>query len=386
MSSDFETAAMQFDIQEIEYFEDLELKLELLIGIYEFGFERPSSIQAKALKPLVMGRDLIAQAPSGTGKSSAFVISTLQAIDTSFNSCQALVLTPTREISQQIAFLLKQIGERVGVLSCAFVGGTSNHERRAALEAGVQVAVGTPGCVLDMITRKVLKSDKIELLIIDEADEVLARGFGEQVNLILALLKDNVQLSMFASSMPKEVTKLAAKFMTDPIKVLVRNEEMILEGIRQYYVAIELEDWKFDTLCNLIDAGDYSQMTIYVRTDHRVDLLSTMMTAHDLNVVSIHSGMEQTQLNMNLRDFRSGCSRLLVTTDRMRVGQCGFKVNYDMPTCFEAYLRRIGRSGWYGWRGIAINFVHPSDSPSVKEIEKYFLTTVRELPQDVSNL
>jgi len=372
----------------IESFEDMSLREELLRGIFSYGFEKPSIIQQKGIRPIILGRDTIAQAQSGTGKTATFAISMLQLIDTSITRCQALILAPTRELAQQIHRVISQLGEFMGVRAHACIGGTVIREDIRILERGVHVVVGTPGRVFDMMSRKHLQTNYFRLFILDEADEMLSRGFKDQIKEIFALLPGNIQCALFSATMPNEILQITEEFMRDPVRILVKNEELTLEGIKQYYIAIEREDWKFDTLCDLYENLDIQQAIIYANTRRKVEQLTTSMTEKDFVVSAMHGEMEQGERELIMREFRSGSTRVLITTDLLARGidvqQVSLVINFDMPTNYENYLHRIGRSGRFGRKGVAINFVTEQDAHVLKDLEQHYNNQIKVLPDDVS--
>eukprot|EP00359_Climacostomum_virens_P005830 CAMPEP_0204902818 /NCGR_PEP_ID=MMETSP1397-20131031/3895_1 /ASSEMBLY_ACC=CAM_ASM_000891 /TAXON_ID=49980 /ORGANISM="Climacostomum Climacostomum virens, Strain Stock W-24" /LENGTH=390 /DNA_ID=CAMNT_0052071377 /DNA_START=5 /DNA_END=1177 /DNA_ORIENTATION=+ len=374
----------------IESFEDMSLREELLRGIFSYGFEKPSIIQQKGIRPIILGRDTIAQAQSGTGKTATFAISMLQLIDTSITRCQALILAPTRELAQQIHRVISQLGEFMGVRAHACIGGTVIREDIRILERGVHVVVGTPGRVFDMMSRKHLQTNYFRLFILDEADEMLSRGFKDQIKEIFALLPGNIQCALFSATMPNEILQITEEFMRDPVRILVKNEELTLEGIKQYYIAIEREDWKFDTLCDLYENLDIQQAIIYANTRRKVEQLTTSMTEKDFVVSAMHGEMEQGERELIMREFRSGSTRVLITTDLLARGidvqQVSLVINFDMPTNYENYLHRIGRSGRFGRKGVAINFVTEQDAHVLKDLEQHYNTQIEELPDDVGEI
>jgi len=374
----------------IESFDDMNLKEQLLRGIYSYGFERPSVIQQKGIKPIILSRDTIAQAQSGTGKTATFTIGLLQNIDTTVRQCQALILAPTRELAQQINRVVNQIGDYMKVRCHSCIGGTVVKEDIRILEQGVHVVVGTPGRVFDMMQRKHLSTNYLKLFILDEADEMLSRGFKEQIQEIFQLLPGSIQCCLFSATMPPDILKLTEDFMRDPIKILVKKDELTLEGIKQYYIAIEKEEWKFDTLCDLYENLDIAQAIIYSNTRRRVETLSTQLQERDFVVSYMHGDMDQTQRELIMREFRTGSTRVLITTDLLARGidvqQVSLVINYDMPANFENYLHRIGRSGRFGRKGVAINFVTENDAQLLKDLESHYNTQIVEMPSELSEV
>ncbi|CAF2665870.1 unnamed protein product [Rotaria sp. Silwood2] len=219
----------------------MNLREPLLRGIYGFGFERPSAIQQRAIKPCILGHDVIAQAQSGTGKTATFTISILQRIDVNFKDCQALILAPTRELAQQIQKVVLALGDYMSVTCHACIGGNKVQDDIKRLESGVQVVVGTPGRVYDMLQRRALQSKNIKMLVLDEADEMLKEGFKEQIYNIFMLMPENIQTILLSATMPSDILQVTTKFMTDPIKILVKKEELTLDGIQQFYIDIQRE-------------------------------------------------------------------------------------------------------------------------------------------------
>jgi translation initiation factor 4A len=374
----------------VESFDDMGLKDQLLRGIYSYGFERPSVIQQKGIKPIILGRDTIAQAQSGTGKTATFTIGLLQAIDTSVRQCQSLILAPTRELAQQITRVVGQIGDYMKIKCHACIGGTVVREDIRILEQGVHVVVGTPGRVFDMMQRKHLSTNYLKIFILDEADEMLSRGFKEQIQEIFQLLPGTIQCCLFSATMPPDILRLTEEFMRDPIKILVKKDELTLEGIKQYYIAIEKEEWKFDTLCDLYENLDIAQAIIYSNTRRRVETLATQLQERDFVVSFMHGDMEQGQRELIMREFRTGSTRVLITTDLLARGidvqQVSLVINYDMPTNYENYLHRIGRSGRFGRKGVAINFVTEVDAQMLKDLETHYNTHIEEMPSDLSEV
>ncbi|CAF3855338.1 unnamed protein product [Rotaria magnacalcarata] len=328
----------------VEEFDRMNLREQLLRGIYSYGFERPSAIQQTAIKPCILGHDVIAQAQSGTGKTATFSISVLQRIDLQSKECQALILAPTRELAQQIQKVVLAIGDYMGVTCLACIGGGSVQEDIRRLQSGVNIVVGTPGRVYDMLDRSALRSKHIKMLVLDEADEMLKEGFKDQIYNIFMKMPSNIQTVILSATMPKEVLDVTTKFMTDPIKILVKKDEITLEGIHQFYVDVQLE----------------------------------------------YGNMDQAERNTIMNAFRSGSSRVLIATDLMARGidvqQVNLVVNYDLPTNRENYIHRIGRSGRFGRKGASINFVTNDDRSIMRSIEQFYNTRIQEMPANIADL
>merc|ERR1712134_213505 len=373
-----------------ETFDDMELREDLLRGIYAYGFEKPSAIQQKAVKPMMLGRDVIAQAQSGTGKTATFAVGTLQKIDLQLKHCQALILAPTRELAQQIQKVVIALGDYMDLQGHACVGGTAVRDDIRTLQAGVHVVVGTPGRVYDMINRRALRLDNINQFFLDEADEMLSRGFKDQIYDIFKFLPETVQVCLFSATMPLDVLEVTQRFMRDPVRILVKKDELTLEGIKQFYIAVDKEEWKLDTLCDLYETLTITQAIIYCNTRRKVDWLQEEMQKRDFTVSCMHGDMDQRERDIIMREFRTGSSRVLITTDLLARGidvqQVSLVINFDLPTNRENYIHRIGRSGRFGRKGVAINFLTEGDVRYLRDIEQFYTTEILEMPMNVADL
>jgi translation initiation factor 4A len=373
-----------------ESFDEMNLHENLLRGIYAHGFEKPSAIQQKGIVPFTKGLDVIQQAQSGTGKTATFCSGVLNNLDYSLMETQALVLAPTRELAQQIEKVMRALGDYLQVKCHACVGGTSVREDARILGAGVHVVVGTPGRVFDMLRRRCLRADSIKMFVLDEADEMLSRGFKDQIYDIFQLLPPKLQVGVFSATLPPEALEITRKFMNKPVRILVKRDELTLEGIKQFYVNVDKEEWKLDTLCDLYETLAITQSVIFANTRRKVDWLTDKMRERDHTVSATHGDMDQNTRDVIMREFRSGSSRVLITTDLLARGidvqQVSLVINYDLPTQPENYLHRIGRSGRFGRKGVAINFVSKDDERQLQDIQKFYNTTVEELPSNVADL
>jgi translation initiation factor 4A len=371
-------------------FDDMNLKDDLLRGIYAYGFEKPSAIQQRAIMPILAGHDTIAQAQSGTGKTATFSISVLQQIDLKVNRCQALILAPTRELAQQIQKVVSALGDFLNVASHACVGGTLVRDDIRILKEGVQVVVGTPGRVYDMINRQILVLSACRMFVLDEADEMLSRGFKDQIYDVFQFMPQTIQVCLLSATMPEEILEITHRFMRNPIRILVKKDELTLEGIKQFYIGVEREDWKLETLSDLYETLTITQAIIYCNTRRKVDWLTDKMGQRDFTVSSMHGDMNGQERELIMKEFRSGSSRVLITTDLLARGidvqQVSLVINYDMPGNRENYIHRIGRSGRFGRKGVAINFVTNDDVRAMREIEAFYNTQIEEMPMNVADL
>lgn len=383
----FETSA---EVQVASTFDAMGLKEDLLRGVYAYGFEKPSAIQQRAIIPVIRGRNVIAQAQSGTGKTATFSIGILQRIDTNIRDTQALILSPTRELAQQIQKVVLALGDYMSVLCHACIGGTSIGEDIKKLDYGQHIVSGTPGRVFDMIRRRNLRTRHIKMLVLDEADEMLDRGFKEQIYDVYRYLPPATQVVIVSATLPHEVLEITHKFMTDSIRILVKRDELTLEGIKQFFVAVEKEEWKFDTLCDLYDTLTITQAVIFCSTRKKVEWLADKMRKANFTVSMIHGDMPQKERDAIMNEFRSGTSRVLIATDILARGidvqQVSLVINYDLPINRELYIHRIGRSGRFGRKGVAINFATNEDIKILRDIEQFYSTQIDEMPMNVTDL
>jgi len=374
----------------VDDFDKMNLHENLLRGIYAYGFERPSAIQSRAIVPCVRGHDVIAQAQSGTGKTATFAISLMQRINIDVRETQGLVLAPTRELAQQIQKVVDALGDYLEVDCHACIGGTSLAVDIRRLEAPPHIVVGTPGRVKDMIERKHLKTKCIKMFVLDEADEMLNRGFKDQIYEIFRNMNSDTQAILLSATMPTEVLEVTKKFMRDPVEILVKKDELTLEGIKQFFVNVEKEAWKYDTLCDLYEAISITQAVIFCNTRRRVDDLTRHLRDKKFTVSAMHGDMDQKQRDCIMKEFRTGSSRVLITTDLLARGidvqQVSLVINFDLPKNRENYIHRIGRSGRFGRKGVAINFVTSESERVMKDIETYYNTQIEEMPMNIADL
>jgi len=371
-------------------FDVMGLREDLLRGIYAYGFEKPSAIQQRAIIPIIKGRDVIAQSQSGTGKTAVFCIGILQTVDMRTTQLQALAISPTRELAEQSQKVLLALGDYISVQCHCCIGGRSIGEDIRRLEGGVQVVSGTPGRVFDMIRRRHLKTKHLKMFVIDEADEMLNRGFKEQIYDVYRYLPPEIQVVLVSATMPQEILDMTKKFMNKPVRVLVKRDELTLEGIKQFFVAVEREEWKFDTLCDLYDTLTITQAVIFCNTRRKVDWLTAKMREANFTVSAMHGDMPQKERDAIMQEFRSGGSRVLIATDvwgrGLDVQQVSLVICYDLPNNRELYIHRIGRSGRFGRKGVAINFVKEDDVRILRDIEQYYSTQIDEMPMNVADL
>ena len=370
-------------------FDTLNLNDNLLRGIYSYGFENPSKIQQLAIPKIVEGKDLIAQAQSGTGKTGAFVIGVLNKINIEEKSTQVLILSPTHELVHQISEVVKELSSYMDISFMKVLGGTNMNECRKGLESNPQIIIGTPGRVLDMIQKQCLFTEKLNTLVFDEADEILSYGFKESIYHIVQYMSQGAQICLFSATIPEEVLELTEKFMNNPEKILVKKEQLTLEGITQFYINIRVNEWKFDVLKDLYDTINISQCIIYINSKNKLMDVYNNLTRENFPVSYIHGELTSAERKDVMEKFRGGQSRILLSTDLLSRGidvqQLSLVINFDLPKSKETYIHRIGRSGRYGRKGVAINLITDRDIQSMKEIESFYDTQITEMPNNIAD-
>ena len=391
MEQEVMTQNIEEDLNElVDNFDDMDLNDDLLRGIYSMGFEEPSSIQKRAIMPIHKShRDVIVQAQSGTGKTATFSIGTLQKLNLEIKKPQTIVLSPTRELAEQTHRVCKDLSIYLKKLKVSLsIGGTQVSENISEIKSGCQLVIGTPGRVFDMLKRNVIEPDFIRTLVIDEADEMLSSGFLEQIHDILVTIPKDAQIILVSATMPTEVLDITNKFMNNPRKILVKQEELTLEGISQYYINVEQEQWKIDVIMDIYKSVAISQCVIFCNSKKKVEWVSNQMTEKKFPVESIHGDMTSKERSNIMQRFRSGSARVLITTDLLARGidvqQVSLVINYDIPTNKENYIHRIGRSGRFGRKGVAINFRVDSDAHLLQEIKQFYCTEIEEMPSNIA--
>ena len=376
----------------INSWDELEIDSLLLRGIYSYGFEVPSIIQQQAIKPLIMGKDIVVQAQSGTGKTATFTIGALANVDVKDNNTQVLVLSPTKELTIQTAKVFTGLGTMMeGLRVQALYGGSVVEEGSAfSNKKTPHVICGCPGRVFDMMRRSRISSKKIKLVILDEADEMLSAGFKEQVYNIFQYFSSTIQVDLVSATIPDSINDIIDKIMRNPVRISVKREMLTLEGIAQYYVAVDDDRQKYATLKDLYSLISISSSIIYCNSVKRVQDLYEAMKEDDFSVCRIHSGMDKEERAKAFDDFRVGRTRVLissnVTARGIDIQQVSVVVNFDIPKCVNVYLHRIGRSGRWGRKGIGINMITRRDVAKLKEIEQHYATQISEMPSNLDFL
>ncbi|KAA3677237.1 ATP-dependent RNA helicase [Paragonimus westermani] len=403
------------DVTSYPTFASMGIRLELLKGIYKYGFDKPSVIQQKSIRQIIDGRDVIAQydlcnlltdfscrAQSGTGKTATFSIGTLHNVCHELRKVQVLVLAPTRELANQIHQVMSALSDYLPIRCVACCGGRSNvAEMSRELSKGAHVVVGTPGRVLDLICQGSLRLDSLRSLVLDEADEMLNRGLREQLDKIYRRLPSSdplgnpsgraTQVVVVSATMPLEHLRVIHQFTNNPVHILVPRDELTLSGLHQFYIDVGAEEWKFEALGDLFASVCVPQTVVFVNTRHKVDWLSAQLRRDSFTVESVHGDLDQTVRETVMDRFRSGASRILVSSDiwarGIDVQQVGLVVNYDLPASPSDYLHRIGRSGRFGRRGLAISLTAgPEDQKRLATIARYYKVLIHPAPAALDKL
>lgn len=367
----------------------MDLKMDLLRGIYAYGFENPSDIQSKSIPLMLKGVDLISQAQSGMGKTGAFSIGTLQRIDCDSNTLQAVLLAPTHELVKQTVAVIRSIGSMFpNLIVKSLIGGTSIQDDAAEIkEKCPQIVVGCAGRVYDMFRRKYISPKHVKMIVMDEADEMLSFGFKDQIYNILNCLDPKVQIALFSATLQRDIIEITQQFMKEPETIRIEAEKLNLECIQQYYIAMRNDGDKYDTLKDLFSSITVSQCIIYCNSVKRVADLHSAMNEEGFAVGCIHSSMTKTERHDEFMKFKQGAYRVLISSNitarGIDVQQVSVVINFDIAKDPHTYLHRIGRSGRWGRKGMAINFVTPHDINKMRKLEQYYNISINELPATI---
>jgi len=367
-------------------FKDYFLKRELLMGIYEKGFERPSPIQEEAIPIALAGKDILARAKNGTGKTGSFLIPALERVDSEKNAIQSLILVPTRELALQTSQVCKELGKHIkGLEVMVTTGGTNLRDDIVRLDKPIHILVATPGRVKDLAERKVADLSQCVYIVMDEADKLLSPEFQEPIETLLTFCHPQRQILLFSATFPITIKAFADKNLKDPYEINLM-ESLTLKGVTQYYAFVE-EKQKIHCLYTLFKKLDINQSIIFCNSVNRVQLLAKRITQLGFSCFYIHSKMIQAHRNRVFHDFRNGACRNLVSSDLFTRGidipAVNVVVNFDFPKNAETYLHRIGRSGRFGHLGLAINLLTYEDRFNLYKIEKELNTEIQPIPATI---
>ncbi|CAH8323833.1 unnamed protein product [Eruca vesicaria subsp. sativa] len=366
-------------------FEDYFLKRELLMGIYEKGFERPSPIQEESIPIALTGRDILARAKNGTGKTAAFCIPVLEKIDQDNNVIQAVIIVPTRELALQTSQVCKELGKHLKIQVMVTTGGTSLKDDIMRLYQPVHLLVGTPGRILDLTKKGVCVLKDCSVFAMDEADKLLSQEFQPSVEHLISFLPENRQILMFSATFPVTVKYFKDRFLTNPY-IINLMDELTLKGITQFYAFVE-ERQKIHCLNTLFSKLQINQSIIFCNSVNRVELLAKKITELGYSCFYIHAKMLQDHRNRVFHDFRNGACRNLVCTDLFTRGidiqAVNVVINFDFPKTAETYLHRVGRSGRFGHLGLAVNLITYEDRFNLYRIEQELGTEIKQIPPHI---
>ncbi|KAL2404006.1 ATP-dependent RNA helicase DHH1 [Exophiala dermatitidis] len=366
-------------------FEDFYIKRELMMGIFEAGFEKPSPIQEETIPVALTGRDILARAKNGTGKTAAFVIPTLERINPKNPKTQALILVPTRELALQTSQVCKTLGKHLGINVMVTTGGTGLKDDIIRLGEPVHIIVGTPGRILDLASKGVADLSECPIFVMDEADKLLSPEFTVVIEQLLSFLPKDRQVMLFSATFPMIVKSFKDKHMRNPYEINLMDE-LTLRGITQYYAFVE-EKQKVHCLNTLFSKLQINQSIIFCNSTNRVELLAKKITELGYSCFYSHAKMLQQNRNKVFHDFRAGVCRNLVCSDLLTRGidiqAVNVVINFDFPKNAETYLHRIGRSGRFGHLGLAINLINWDDRFNLYKIEQELGTEIQPIPPSI---
>ena len=370
-------------------FETLNLR-RYIKGVYLYGFNKPSHIQMKGIQAINSKNDCLLQSQSGTGKTATYLLGVLNSLKKNKN-CQAIVITPTRELAEQVFSVASQLSKYTPFKIACCIGGTNIKNNLLELK-NCNVVIGTMGRINHMKNIGKIKLDHVSLVVLDEADDILSIGYSDTVLEFLNLLKGKSQFCLISATMSKSVFSVSDQILNNPSKILLKKSEVAVDVILQFYINVEIEDYKFETLLDLYNIISTSQTIIFCNTIRKVTWLNEKLLENNFSITTVHGKMNQQERNSIVDEFRKGKTRLLLTTDLLARGidipTVSLVINYDLPSERETYIHRIGRSGRFGKKGVSISFIKMEDHMDVKNFNKmknYYNMNIKELPENISD-
>lgn len=359
---------------------------DILKGIYLYGFKEPSPIQKEGIEAINSGTDCILQSQSGTGKTATYLIGIMnQYIEKGYNT---LIITPTRELALQVYSVAQEITKFSNIKCGLCIGGTEYSEYK-----DINIIIGTLGRINHMISINKINKNKLDIVVIDETDNILTDGIDETIIGLFNNITNKKQIIFISATLSKNVFEFSNMVLTNPKKILLKKSEIAVDLISQYYIDVEIEDYKFDVLLDLYNMISTTQAIIFCNTIKKVLWLEEQLKENNFPITTIHGKMTQEERNTIVQDFRDGKTRLLLTTDLLARGidipQVNLVINYDLPINKETYIHRIGRCGRFGKKGVSITMVKMEDKEDVKLLNKmktYFKINIEEIPEDISKL
>jgi len=373
-------------------FDTLNLSDELLKGVYLYGFSQPSNIQIKGIQSIGTGKDSILQSQSGTGKTATYLLGILNRLDILGKKSNnlSIIITPTRELANQVYNVAINLNKYTNYKIGRCIGGMDLYTTKLEIK-NASLIIGTLGRIYHMINENKINYNNIKTITLDEADDILSDGINDKLEYIFNTItkKSNIQIILISATMTYNVFNFSKKFMKDePIKILLKNNEVILDLISQFYLDVEIEEQKFDTLLDLYNLVSTSQAIIFCNTIKKIEWLEENLKNNNFPITVIHSNMTQIERNNIVQEFRDGKTRLLLTTDLLSRGidipQVNMVINYDLPNNKETYIHRIGRCGRFDKKGIAINLVKMNNSNDMKifnRLKHVYKINIQELPE-----
>jgi len=368
-------------------FDNLNLNEDLLKGLYLYGFKNPSSIQIKGIEAINTLKDCIIQSQSGTGKTATYLLGILNNLEDNKNS---IIITPTRELAEQVHKVALSIASQTQLKIVKCIGGTDLNETRNLVK-DAHLVIGTIGRIFHMVTDKKININKLKILVLDEADEILSNGINDHLSSILNIMPMNTQIVLISATMSINVFSFSKEHMHNPIKILLKNNEVIVELISQFYIDVDIEENKFDILLDLYNLVSTSQAIIFCNTIKKIEWVEQNLKTNNFTVMVIHSNMTQEERETTIKDFREGNTRILLTSDLLSRGidipQVNMVINYDIPVNKETYVHRIGRCGRFDKKGVAITLIkmkEPSDIKIYDRLKNYYKIDIKEMPADIN--
>ncbi len=371
-------------------FENLNLKENLIKGVYIYGFKKPSKIQVKGIQAITTGKDCILQSQSGTGKTATYLLGIMNRLDDD-DKCQCIIITPTRELAIQVHKVATEISKFSNFKIELCTGGTSINKNRSNLKT-TNIVIGTIGRINHMIQENRINLYNIKLVALDEADDILNDGISKELNNIFNKVPEGTQYCLISATLSNYVFDLEKKIMHDPLKILLKKSEIPVDLIKQFYIDTELEELKFEVLLDLYNLISTSQAIIFCNKISKVEWLTKNLEEKNFSITSIHGKMTSQQRTNVVKEFRNGKTRILITTDLLARGidipQVNLVINYDLPPNKETYIHRIGRCGRFGKKGIAIALVKMQDQFDIKSLSRmknFYNMNIEELPEDIED-
>jgi superfamily II DNA/RNA helicase len=371
----------------MDNFDNLNLNEDILKSVYLYGFKAPSKIQIKGIESINTGKDCILQSQSGTGKTATYLLGVINNLDINKIS---IIITPTRELAEQVFNVATNLSKYTKYNIIKAIGGTNINELRANI-GKANLIIGTLGRIYHMIIEKRININKLKIIVLDEVDEQLTNGINEKLKLIFTSIPINIQIILISATMSMNVFNFSKEYMFEPIKILLKNNEVMLDLISQFYLDVEVEENKFDTLIDLYNIISTSQTIIFCNTINKIEWLEQNLKSNNFTASTIHSNMEQNMRDIIIKDFREGNIRILITTDLLSRGidisDVNMVINYDIPINKECYVHRIGRTGRFNKKGVAITLVKMQDNSDVKtynRLKHYYKIDIKEMPPDIN--